>query len=206
MTKYIFVGDVHGHTKAFSSLVRELRIEHGQSVPIIQVGDMGIGFKGVKYKRPDNSVFFIHGNHDNPKHCATTPGYLGRHGTINRIGGDALWYCSGAWSIDQKHRIPNKTWWADEQLSYQEMNKALSEFNGQKIVFTHDCPLAIYYKLGISRAVKTLTACAFNLITEHETPPKLWVFGHHHRKADFWHKGTRYVCLPELETIVVEVD
>lgn len=37
-------------------------------------------------------------------------------------------------------------------------------------------------------------------------PPKLWVFGHWHVPFDYESNGTRFICLPELATLDVDLE
>jgi len=75
--KITFLGDVHG---LFDQL--RARIErHCSHNPIVQIGDMGLGFKSNDSKRKfHKNFYFIRGNHDSPKICREFFNYLGDFG------------------------------------------------------------------------------------------------------------------------------
>lgn len=135
----IFIGDVHGKIKKYRALIRAM--PEGQRS--LQLGDMGLGFRGV-HLFPGGSLLrgdhrFIRGNHDDPKACHRHPLYKGDWGY------DAerqLFYLGGAWSIDQNWRTEGLSWWRDEELSYAELDKAYQLYVQcrPRIVATHEAP------------------------------------------------------------------
>ena len=135
----IYVGDVHGKVGQL-----EWQLRHDPSwkdKQIFQVGDMGVGFKGVSfdYKWSKDRLLFIRGNHDSPEACRQHPNYAGDFGYIPK---EKLFYCGGAWSIDQAWRTEGVTWWKDEELDAVELNKAFQLYKECKpeIVATHEAP------------------------------------------------------------------
>jgi hypothetical protein len=36
--------------------------------------------------------------------------------------------------------------------------------------------------------------------------PKLWIFGHWHVPFDYVHEGTRFICIPELAMVDVDIE
>jgi hypothetical protein len=143
-----FIGDCHGRIKQYRALIRALP----EGAKSLQLGDMGIGFKGVhlfpggSLLRGDHS--FIRGNHDSPAMCRKHKCYKGEWGYDSS---EELFYLGGAWSIDQEWRTENVSWWRDEELSYAELDKAYQLYVQTKprIVATHEAPcLAAWRMLG----------------------------------------------------------
>ncbi len=139
MSSILFMGDVHGKVKQYRRIIRALP-EGSKS---LQLGDLGLGFKGV-FLYPGGCLArgdhqFIRGNHDNPTVCRRVKGYAGDYGYWPQ---ERLFYLGGAWSIDQQWRTPLVSWWPDEELSLEELNKAHQLYVESKplIVATHEAP------------------------------------------------------------------
>ena len=170
-----FIGDIHADFKAYKSLVRTDCLN-------IQVGDFGVGFETVP-KMASNELF-LRGNHDNPSLCRLHPNYIGEWGYSDDLG----WLC-GAASVDKDLRIPGLDWWADEELSMQEMTKALEVlcYRMPKVMVTHDCPKCI-------SGFESLTGNALDLLFS-QYKPKLWIYGHHHKTSFKTVEGCQFVCV-----------
>jgi hypothetical protein len=192
-----FQGDAHG------KLDRLAKRDH----PVIQVGDLGIGFvraaeEHEKVGKRDD-FWFIRGNHDSPDLCRANPRYLGEFGVI-----DDLFFASGAWSIDQAYRIEGQSWWRDEELSSSQMNEAHDLYVKSKprIVVTHDAPASLFEKGGpmeLKPFYPSSTAIFLQILFETHVP-EIWLFGHHHLSRDFVLNETRFRCLAELETVTLD--
>lgn len=202
MNKITFIGDVHGKISQYQRML----LAHME--PTIQLGDMGVGFKGIETSWLEDKDVWIHGNHDNPDLCATQKGYLGRYGITNQ----GIFYVSGGFSVDAFYRNENIDWWHNEQLSLQEFEKALELYEKVKpeIVATHDCPRFMYdHMLALinkPRGPIFENNTASNLDKLYKIhQPKLWVYGHWHVPTDIVVDKTRFVCLGELQKLTVEI-
>ena len=201
----LLIGDIHGLFWDYKKLIKDVGAKRS-----LQLGDFGLGFLNTM-TFPDMSDvegdhLFIRGNHDNPaicradKHCAGDFGVLeGRF-----IDGlyDKLFFIAGAWSIDQAYRTPNISWWEDEQLSHEELGKAIDKYKEEQpdIVVSHDCPTLILNYLHGSRVIPTRTSQAMDAMFL-ERKPSYWIFAHHHVS---WRKnidGCTFICLNEMETL-----
>lgn len=194
----------------------------GQST--FQVGDMGVGFAnrhgqispaGGLHQDIMNSGDhkWIRGNHDNPALARqlTDRGYAGEYGYREDI---SLFWLGGAFSIDYKQRIPGRSWWADEELSYPELAKAVDLYEKvkPKIVVTHEAPTRIAeYLLTVVlpnfrneklECIGTRTAAALQSMLDIHKPTE-WVFGHYHISRSFEWKGTKFTCVNELDTYTI---
>jgi len=131
-----FIGDVHGKVHLYEKILKGLP-EGSKS---IQIGDMGVGFEGVRlYNEPNSPHRFIRGNHDSPSACRAHRRYLGDFGYLPEEG---IFYLGGAWSIDAQWRTPGESWWADEELSPEAFGEAQQLYQKVKprIVVTHEAP------------------------------------------------------------------
>lgn len=134
-----FIGDCHGKIKQYRTLIRAMP----EGAKSLQLGDMGVGFKGV-HLMPVGSLLrgehkFIRGNHDSPKACRGHKLYAGDFGYMPD---EQLFFLGGAWSIDQNWRVEGVSWWRDEELSYAELDQAYQLYVKvrPRIVATHEAP------------------------------------------------------------------
>ena len=182
-----YIGDIHGQFDAYHKIIKQL------CRPTLQLGDFGLGFN-VDHKFHDDEAYprnrFIRGNHDNPAVCRQKKSYLGDYGVF---GG--TFYASGAFSVDRVWRRAGVDWWADEELSSDELEKAVDLYaaTNPDVVATHDAPYCVYDRL-VSTPNPSRTTMAFNKMLRH-WEPKVWVFGHHHASFDFRVGVTRFIGL-----------
>lgn len=210
MTKLLLIGDLHGKWQSYAKL-----LEMYQPDRSIQVGDFGWGFaaddslsvKDVELNMEDlyGEHRYFRGNHDNPAKCHAHKFCLDDLHWEPEIG---LQVIAGAHSIDKAWRTPGIDWWEDEELSYDELDRAITLYEERKpsIVLTHDGPEDIipymfpwYRKDFPSRTRNALG----NMLSLHK--PDLWVFGHWHTSHTYHQDGTTFRCLAELEGWQIEV-
>lgn len=203
----LVIGDVHGFTKTYQKLIKILP----PGLRSIQVGDMGIGFKGAGLHQMGPEHSWFRGNHDNPEKCRATYNYRGDYGYDAATG---IFHVAGAWSIDRASRVAGETWWADEELSYTELSNIIAWYEQVKprFVLSHEAPTKagatlLYYamiaqkgnagywheklKCGQSRTAEALQ----QMLEIHQ--PKEWIFGHYHFDKEFHTPGfnTKFVCV-----------
>jgi hypothetical protein len=211
MKKITFIGDVHGKTDRYQKILRQKFV--GQRT--FQVGDMGIGFKGVPGLHKDIMTSgdhkWIRGNHDDPEKCKGLYGYMGDYGYLPE---DKLFFLGGAYSIDYAWRVPGVSWWAGEENSMEQLQKAIDLFIEVKpeYVVSHDCPSRISeYMLQVVipgfrneklECMHSRTAAALQQMLDIHMP-KEWVFGHYHIDQSFTWRGTKFTCVSELSTYTI---
>lgn len=211
-TTFRFIGDVHGKYPEYKRIIKS-------GPPSIQVGDMGIGFRrtdgtrqGEFHQNPphkhmvDCDAKFIRGNHDNPGECRKNSQWIEDGYTNN-----GTMFIGGAESVDREWRTEGYNWWADEQISYQELADICRKFLEvkPKTVISHDCPSEVAaimcnhrYK-PVSRTQEALQ----QMWNGHS--PELWIYGHWHQHC--WldlekdKKNTKFICLNELEYLDVDL-
>lgn len=202
----LFIGDVHGKFWKYGKLIKNKK-------DTIQVGDMGVGFfrpgkvddyhEMVALQAPpfefmrERNHRFIRGNHDNLSYCKNRSQYI-PDGTVE---GDMM-FIGGAFSIDRAWRTEGYDWWADEELSYAELDQMVEKYLDMKprVMVTHECPDAITSTItkGALFNIPSRTRQAFDSMWAMHKP-EVWVFGHWHLSFDSVILGTRFVCLNELE-------
>lgn len=215
-----FLGDVHGKFQPYKTILKN------SPHPTIQIGDMGIGFRKWPHGEPSaNPPYdamvagghkFIRGNHDNPAVCKRHTQYIA-DGTII----DNMMFIGGALSIDKAYRVEGFSYWSDEELSTQELDQMIDIYIATKpeIMITHETPESIaelmvgtvdprtkMFSPGkLDPRFASRTRQAFQSMFELYQP-KLWIYGHWHIPFDEAINGTRFICLPELATIDIDME
>ena len=201
------VGDIHGRTKTYQKWLRDNLDPTARS---IQIGDMGLGFAGVGLPAPGQPALaeshkFFRGNHDSPEKCQAHKNYLGDYGYLEE---NSLFWVAGAFSIDRQFRIEGVSWWADEELSYGELGKAIDLYREVKprFVLSHEAPaiagaVLLYDQMGPYFAAKggcltSRTAQALESMLDIHQPEK-WIFGHYHVDKKFYvpKLATEFICI-----------
>jgi len=116
-----------------------------------------------------------------------------------------LFTVRGADSIDRIYRVEGRDWWSNEELNYQEQIDAYDNYilNKPRIVISHDCPQCIMEHLFPYTDKSQTRVMLQHMFEEHK--PELWIFGHHHSHRDVNILGTRFICLEELQTHIIEL-
>lgn len=160
----MLAGDIHGNTNHAKWLVN--RAQEEQVSLILQLGDFGLwpGNEGLKYRYQLNrylesagiGMLVTGGNHEdyNQVDLAYSPDFgLGEldpwqmeshifwlpRGFRFTAGGVRFMSLGGAYSVDKQWRTEGRSWWAQEQISDYELDRAIA---GGKcdVMLTHDKP------------------------------------------------------------------
>ena len=195
------VGDIHGDFGVLGIAARVVDAD----VPIIQVGDFGMGFvTPPKNIDAENGIFFIRGNHDDPAACRQHSSWI-----CDGYVEEEMMFVGGAYSIDWKHRTPGVSWWEDEQISYEEMDAIEKTYRECRpsIMITHDLPSTFISETWQRRhpyAERHMTRTGEFLSHLHLIhQPKLWVGGHWHESIREEYVGTDFIILGRNEAVVV---
>lgn len=201
------VGDVHGKIPEYVNKVKD--VSHS-----VQIGDMGFNYYELSALDPANHRFFG-GNHENyyiyndVSHC------LGDFGTTT-VGDLEFTFIRGEFSIDKASRVKHedmsmgKIWWKEEELTFDQRKSAYNMYTKAqpKIMLSHGCPNEIALKIGKPSSLRYFGFDPNTFTTDTQTllqkcfdthKPDVWIFGHFHMSKDFVYKGTRFICLNELE-------
>ncbi len=203
-----FIGDIHGKLGEYEMLL--------DADETVQIGDFGYGWFN-DYRKSKIAGWhtqpllgthrFIRGNHDSPRECEEAPGWI-KDGHFDKER--SIMYVGGAWSIDWAGRTEGVSWWRDEELSGGELMRIHNEYvqNKPRIMVTHDAPDDAILELFefpnfFGDFTSTRTSGALNaMFSVHQ--PDLWIFGHWHLHRDKRIRGTRFICLEELQSADVD--
>lgn len=218
------IGDVHGNGLVYKNIAKKA---NEQGFATLQLGDMG-------FERTYNAILedkefdlnqnkFFRGNHD----CYDYENYdkypekfaqfnLGEFGNT-QLGGVPFYFVRGAFSIDFQNRTPGVNYFYNEELPHKMFQALIDQYAAVKpsIMITHECPDF----LGKGTPLKTdwilkefgFDPLTFNtrtgLLLQHLYEihqPDLWVFGHYHKKWEQVAGPTRFICVPELDSVDIE--
>jgi len=201
------LGDIHGNLHRLSRVMRDTEDD------VLCVGDVGIGFKGVgQHPSLSERFHFIRGNHDWPYWCKKHPQFTLDYGMWRD-----MFLLGGARSVDKEWRTENVNWWADEELSYGELQKAIELYAEEKpnVVISHEAPFQIAAELKAHVQALDPGLAAFGEPTPYSTSmamdqmleihqPDLWVFGHWHATWSKQVGKTRFICANIFELLDVD--
>lgn len=201
MKQVCIIGDPHGHVEEYYKITQ---FYNKLGIPTISVGDNGFYEHwewGLLHMDTDMNKW-VHGNHDmNIGDYFTCPLSLGHSNYWNDI-----FTVRGAVSIDKIHRPFGVEWFPEEELSVDQANDAIDLYVGTspKVVVSHECPSDVKYNLFGFEKNDYTNVVLQEMFELHQ--PELWIFGHYHRNAVYHYKGTTFICLKELQPMVVNID
>ena len=149
--------------------------------------------------RYDENHRWLPGNHDDPAVCAKHRNCLTGWGYNPKM--DMFWI-SGGYSIDAAYRIIGIDWWEDEEIAWEELQKAVEMFGDVKprVVVSHECPATAQYEMfphTTKRHVQNRTKMAIEeMFRRHQ--PEFWCFGHYHYPTRKQIGSTFFVCCGEV--------
>lgn len=213
MGTYI-TGDCHG---IFEKLILfTIRMDLKETDNIIVLGDMGLcwrkngeDLKKFVYrweekleKRP--YLYFIDGNHENFDLLKTfKDGIISSHihwlrrGTVSYFEGKKCLFIGGADSIDKFRRIKHLSWWEDEQITQEDIDKCPAE--DFDYVFSHACPYSVFADNTAILGDPHFAGEEFDRTSEemldklkNKIQFKHWWFGHYHKDIDL---DDKFCCL-----------
>jgi predicted phosphodiesterase len=197
------VGDAHGKL----GLMQQKLLRLDMSKPVVHLGDLGFDYSQL-HLMPGNPFRFFSGNHDNFNTYHECKYALGDFGPIT-LTDHNMFFVRGGLSIDKKYRTIGHDWFAEEELTYTQMDECFDLYIKQKpdIVLSHECPQSVipmvsqfsdqYITENFGCTLPSRTSVFLERLFEAHQP-KFWCFGHFHRSKDFVYK-THFKCLAELE-------
>lgn len=197
MTKTLFVGDIHGDTKALIRLTKyAMRLQKIERV--IQVGDFSIDPADYELHWPfDIPLWFIAGNHDHYHalsqgvNLAPNVRYIKRGEIV-----DGILFVGGAYSVDKDLRVPGVDWFPEEQMSYEEWLVMLSTKTVIKIMVCHDTVSSVYHRFGLEDVNWTKNTHSVGLdMIFNQVKPFLYIHGHHHKRLTYEHNDCIFESL-----------
>ena len=216
MATYI-TGDCHQRFDKIYNFIYKMNLTENDN--IIVLGDMGLFWR---YDKQDAdmiidfyedqfkcNLYFIDGNHENfnlLKHIpiidATGIGKVSKHifyiprGTVVNFEGKKCLCLGGADSIDKGRRTENLGWWADEQITQEQIDNVIA--GHYDYVFTHAAPRDIVdYNKAIlcdprfaDLDIDTTSENRLQQLRDKITFDH-WCFGHYHQDV---HLDDKYAC------------
>jgi hypothetical protein len=208
--RILLIGDIQGkvqYIRAAFELARSQGISR-----ILQLGDLGVlpVGKGFQLLNEINSLSlaygirfdFIDGNHEDfdqldlfEKEADRAPDgsilvrpnvHWWNRGSVTTIAGIRIGFLGGAVSMDRNDRIEGKSWWPQETLTLQQLDKLkLASADGLDILVTHDVITSVNLlgdgkhrpPLLVKEAYKMRTLIDDAVVTLR---PKLLIHGHWH--------------------------
>jgi predicted phosphodiesterase len=220
--KIVMLGDIHGEYRKVIYDLKRLDIENTY---VIQCGDFGVGFHKPNYYKTELTLlneilekrnihmYVVKGNHDSPEYFKETNNPFGLsnitllqdYSELELLGKHIL-LVGGAVSVDRRFRVPNKSWWVDEEFVLKLDHEFPYKDRQYDIVVTHTRP-------GVCGAFKGFDNIKDwcdqdydlknDLIEESQkldylydkTRPALWFYGHFHKSSVEQHENTTFRCL-----------
>jgi hypothetical protein len=206
--KITLLGDCHGKYSKYLDIVKDTEYS-------IQLGDYGFNYSSLK-SVDCNKHKVLFGNHDvvftnsDGELIKPCDHILDNFGIIEKSSNSNIpdmFYVRGGHSIDKAYRTEGKDWFKDEELTYQQMCKAIDLYEKVKpeIVLSHETPSSmIPYVANPNFAHLDLKPSATAQTLEYMYrihQPKFWFHCHFH--IDKWYKPneTNFFCLNELSYI-----
>ncbi|MDL2060498.1 metallophosphoesterase [Mesosutterella sp. AGMB02718] len=224
LDKVLFCGDTHADFSFLQGALGILR----PSVCIV-AGDFGYwrrsdfeegageGFFHEGLRHPGTRIFFCDGNHENhallrrlvetrgwekPIHVAPGLFYAPR-GSTAVIRGRRVLFAGGAFSIDRAYREEGRTWFAEEEMGQEELERILkrSDLDSVDAVVSHTCPAGCLDKVCGICGLKPewisgrATEDALERIFQRLPRVRDWYFGHWHCAGSFVRRGVRFHLL-----------
>lgn len=182
----------------------------------IQIGDLCLN-PYHKWARFDAPRFFIDGNHDYFPQLntnASRPYQVSRYGVQTNLyhiprgyWDNGVLFIGGANSIDRNFRIEGRDWFAEESLSYGQIDRILNIKHPVHTIISHECPLYFWERAFTYQWYEHINTVTkdLNLILQ-EFNPKRWIFGHHHVSLTKEIDGCLYTCLKEGEKWELDIE
>ena len=199
------IGDCHGNREFLERAIWQASTCDPEIDVVIQVGDFGVWpFKGHMHNYSyDLPVYFVDGNHEHHPwllaHCPEKINELGNNvfyvnrGVTLEINNTSVLFCGGAHSIDWMYRQEGHSWFREENITDENVEKCLA-VDPVDLIITHDAPRICKivqedYPLAMPNREK------LDVIHQHHKPAN-WYFGHFHQNWCWTDpdSGTRFFC------------
>lgn len=218
MGTYI-TGDCHGSFEKLILFTKKMNLTENDNILVL--GDMGLcwrkdgeDLKKFIYRWEEKleikpMLYFIDGNHENFDLLKTfNDSIISAHirwlprGTVREFEGKRCLFIGGADSIDKFRRTEHLSWWKDEQITQEDIDKCPE--GTYDYVFSHCCPYSVFEKYYPYLADPQFAGEEFDKTSEQmldKLKDKIkyehWYFGHYHKDKHFYDNEGTYCCLYE---------
>ena len=215
MNNIYLLGDTHGY---MNTIVQMIQKEDIHDDVVIILGDFGFIWNGdtkglfklqKRFEQRNCMLAFIDGNHENFERLYKYPTETWNGGQIHRIAanivhlmrgevftifGKTFFAMGGANSIDKESRVNRIHWWAEEDITYADMENANKNLAlcGDTVdyVLTHTCPLEVKKAMKMKIEYDNSNEQKLQMIADVLTFD-WWYFGHYHKDWVY----DKYTCL-----------
>jgi len=220
----LFLGDTHGNLNIVNKAVEIAN--KNKSKYIVQVGDFGyfplLYPEFIQSINTNTPLLFIDGNHDdhwNLPHSANEvvhisllnsvfeginqPIYYIPRGYKASWGNKTLLFLGGAKSIDKQYRTLGLDYWTEEEVSYRDYVKCISQLDTRiDVLVTHTAPRSSV----IDYVEEDYSSSAIEqLVTEAK--PSLLIHGHHHIYYELqYNQTTKVIGLDSIINTNIPMD
>jgi 3-oxoacid CoA-transferase subunit A len=211
---WLVTGDTHGHVLERLSTIKEYY--KPEETAVIILGDAGLNFffDEVEERQKEHiqesgfTLYCVRGNHEErPENIGAYRFWdFDSHGLVYRdpkysninyfidgneyeINGRKVLAIGGAYSVDKEYRlrVAPHTWFADEQLTDEEMSNITKKCAGHyyDFVFTHTCPYSwqptdlFLHSINQSTVDNTMELWLEDI--KNSIDWTVWLFGHFHQ-------------------------
>lgn len=204
---------------------------------LIIAGDFGVPWHNPEdatdkylldqYESRKFTTAFVDGNHENFDAIASYPVvtwhgakchklrphvYHIMRGEVLKLGGHKILCIGGADSIDKADRVEGKSWWPQETITMDDINKAVAAMykTNPDIIVSHDAPYLVtrqmYWDPNFTSSEYALAyfyswTLHWDELQNNDDGFRAWFFGHHHKDREF----TKFPKFHEVFHQVVEV-
>ena len=218
----LIVGDIHSAWRQFNALLNERRPD-----AVLQCGDFGF-WPGHRFHDPAEKllphathIHWVDGNHDdhgaiqeriqsNQFHLSESlPNviYQPRGSTLTLPDGRTALFAGGAFSVDNRVRLPGRDWFPDLEVLTEEDLKNFPDPTSVKIdiVISHTAPDEFsadglpldlwpeWWDRDLDPSTKVLSKVL------HAYKPSLWFFGHFHLYQEGSYGGCKWYGLDHAQ-------
>lgn len=206
--KIAYAGDWHANTSWSVGAIEQAR-DKGAEI-ILHVGDYGYDFHpGFRQQieealtRAGIELWFVDGNHEDFSWLSKVAiGRDGRRQISEHVfhlprgyrwewSGVSFLAMGGAYSVDRRWRKLNVSWWQEETITDEQIEKAIAD-GPVDVMISHDCPAGVDIP-GLDKTSNLFPYQAIMQSNEHRSqlrkvadavrPREIW-HGHYHRRYD----------------------
>ena len=220
--KFLILGDVHGHWTEMNVTIAKAVRAHPDITHIVQVGDFGYGWGDAYFKASkgffsdeemaiyDNAEkLWVDGNHENYTKLDVDKGawqpnwkHMPR-GSVLEVDQYRVMFFGGAASIDKAWRTEGVSWWAQEAITYGQVQKTLNEVEGPiDALFTHEHAERVPYsdnRYKHDHAESKSNRQMLQALVD-KFQPSFHFFGHHHYADRGMIGEMEWACCPIIES------
>lgn len=228
-TPTLVLGDIHGDIVVVDRVLQSCSAEL-----VIQVGDFGVIWGSDHHEklealtdvldRHGSRLWWVDGNHENfalllaeygadpddlePTEMTRNITYMPRGYVHGFPSGQRAMFFGGAPSVDQDYRTTGQSWWDEERITDDQVERALAR-RPVHHMFTHDAPRLPPGMTLLPLRPAIQDRCTAGREAIHELmvalkPETLWHGHYHHHYRDSM-SGTKIVGLTANEAVYVEL-